>query len=397
MTFVTRVLVLWPGHAWALGDIRLRLPLTVWSEIYGGELRCIPFKDRKKSDIDWASVIVIQREASPALLDNIRTWRSKGKAVIFDIDDLLIDVPSFLKTYSHYQTVAPFIKQTLGAVNHVTTTTDRLLRELRVYTSNISTTPNRSHHQGRSVTHGATKNTVIKLLIASTDTVRLDFIFTALRKVLSFPDLRIEILAIGNTVAALKREDINVKAIPILSYSDFLGFLSNLDNAVGLIPLDASRFSSCKSSIKFLDYAECGIPSICSDVPPYSDAILDGENGLLVQNNAEAWIEAILSLAMSPEQRTKIAIAAKSVAVNAYSRNDSAAAWQFAIDSAISHHHANPIAPTAKLLILLKLIYRFFAFSTAPGNYIRLARKIRHDGLGYIYTRLKNISCFRDF
>jgi hypothetical protein len=385
-----RVLVFWPSDAWALGDIRLRLPLTDWSHLYGGELRCVPYNERTKSDIDWANLIVIQREASRPLLDNIKIWQLKGKPVIFDIDDLLIDVPDFLKTHSHYQATAPFIKQALGKVNHVTTTTDRLLRELSTYTSNISTIPNRSHHQGRSVNHGCAQKAAIRLLIASTDTIQLEFIFTALRKVLSFPDLRVEIFAIGNVVTALKREGIDVKAIPMLSYSDFLYFLSNLDNAVGIVPLDASRFSSCKSPIKFLDYAECGIPSIFSDVPPYADSIIDGESGLLVPNNPEAWTRAILSLAMSPEQRRKIAFAAKSVALDAYSRSDSAAAWQFAIESAISHHHANPMASTARLLVLSGLVIRFICSSIVPANYIRLARKIRRDGLGFIYLRIKN-------
>lgn len=388
---VTRVLVLWPGNAWALGDIRLRLPLTDWSQLHGGELRCIPFNERKRSDIEWATVIIVQREASPVLLDNIRLWRSQGKAVIFDIDDLLIEVPSFLKTHSHYQTVAPFIKQALGDVNHVTTTTDRLLRELSAYTSNVSTTPNRSHHLGRSAFHGDDRNSPIRLLIAATDTVRLDFIYTALCKVLSLSDLRIEILAIGNTVDALKQAGISVKPTPILSYTEFLDFVSHLDDAIGLIPLDASRFSSCKSPIKFLDYAACGIPSICSDVPPYSDIITNGKNGLLVQNNSDTWAEAILSLAMSAEQRRKIASAAHLSAENTQSRIDTAAAWQFAIESALNHCATNPITPDPKLLSTFKLARRLLAFTASPSNYVRTARALRHKGWKHLYSRLKDV------
>lgn len=390
MTPITRVLVLWPGSTWPLGDIRLRLPLTDWSQLHGGELRCISFNERGSSDIEWATVIIIQREASLALLDNIKIWRSNGKAIIFDIDDLLIEVPSFLKTHSHYQTVSPFIKQALGDVNHVTTTTDRLLRELSAYTGNISTTPNRSHHLGRSTFHEGNQNSPVRLLISATDTVRLDFIYSALRKVLSLSDMRIEILAIGNTADALKQAGISVTSTPILSYTEFLEFVSHLDDAIGLIPLDASRFSSCKSPIKFLDYAACGIPSICSDVPPYSDTITNGKNGLLVQNNADSWIQAILALATSAEQRRKIASAAHLYAESTHSRIESAAAWQFAIESAIIHCTTNPIAPAPKLLSIFKLARRLLAFSTTPSNYMRMARALRHKGSKHLFSRLKD-------
>ena len=74
---------------------------------------------------------------------------------------------------------------------------------------------------------------------------------------------------------------------------DFIAWVRTLPNAVAVIPLEDSRFAACKSAIKWMEYAEAGIPVLCSDVRPYRDVIESGRTGWLVANEAEAWDRAI--------------------------------------------------------------------------------------------------------
>jgi hypothetical protein len=164
----------------------------------------------------------------------------------------------------------------------------------------------------------------------------------------------------------------------------FKKFLSTLDNTIGIIPLDESQFSSCKSPIKFLDFALAGIPAVCSNVAPYSDIILDGTNGLLCQNQEEDWYKAVCNLAQSAALRTKIADAAGELSKTEYSMQHVAEVWngvfnttkagQGTIGSRLikSKHH---------LLALAQKII-------TPTNYQKLIRVLRNEGIRGVTSRI---------
>lgn len=74
-----------------------------------------------------------------------------------------------------------------------------------------------------------------------------------------------------------------------------------------IAPLDASRFSASKIPIKLLESAAVGAAGVYSRVPPYTDHVTDGENGLLVENREEDWEGALERLHADPELRRRIA------------------------------------------------------------------------------------------
>ena len=73
----------------------------------------------------------------------------------------------------------------------------------------------------------------------------------------------------------------------------YFQYLPKYKNPVGIIPLDDSNFSACKSPIKYFHYAVSGIAVIASDVSPYKEVIVNGLTGLLVRNSTEDWFRAI--------------------------------------------------------------------------------------------------------
>lgn len=50
-----------------------------------------------------------------------------------------------------------------------------------------------------------------------------------------------------------------------------------------------TAFNACKSPLKWTEFGALGIPSICTDAPPYSDAVRHGKDGWLVPDDEEAW------------------------------------------------------------------------------------------------------------
>jgi len=63
--------------------------------------------------------------------------------------------------------------------------------------------------------------------------------------------------------------------------------LACTDADISICPLIDSKFNHMKSSIKYYEMSALGVPTLARNIPPYSDDIVDGENGLLYSNVAE--------------------------------------------------------------------------------------------------------------
>lgn len=76
----------------------------------------------------------------------------------------------------------------------------------------------------------------------------------------------------------------------------------NLD--IGLAPIVDDKFNRNKSAIKWMEYTAVGVPTIASDIPPYSTVIKNGETGILA--GKEDWVEAIELLIKDPKFRKRL-------------------------------------------------------------------------------------------
>ncbi len=77
----------------------------------------------------------------------------------------------------------------------------------------------------------------------------------------------------------------------------------NLD--IGLCPLIDNEFNRNKSAIKFFEYSAVKIPTIASDIPPYSPVMTHGKDGLLIDDNN--WFEAMEELILDADKRKRLA------------------------------------------------------------------------------------------
>jgi hypothetical protein len=86
-----------------------------------------------------------------------------------------------------------------------------------------------------------------------------------------------------------------------------LWFTGHIRWDIAISPLRDTAFNQCKSDIKFLDYSAIGAAGIYSRVPAYESSVHHSQTGLLVDNDGEAWEEALETLLSDDGQRARLA------------------------------------------------------------------------------------------
>lgn len=76
---------------------------------------------------------------------------------------------------------------------------------------------------------------------------------------------------------------------------------------IGLAPLLPSAFNAGRGAVKFFDYGRMGAFGLYSDCAPYAGFVRDGVDGLLLPNEPEAWVQALLALVADAPRRAALA------------------------------------------------------------------------------------------
>ncbi|RRW66755.1 glycosyltransferase [Pseudomonas fluorescens] len=145
------------------------------------------------------------------------------------------------------------------------------------------------------------------------------------------PEIRFEFIGgISDELRVLN----NVQWFPgFADYAAFMAFKVSRGWSVGLAPLMESEFNSSKTNNKFREYAGCNIAGIYSKTSPYIECVRSEENGLLVPNDATAWVEAIQKIIDDAPLREKIQNEAYSFVDANYSHKVIAPAWHAVVES----------------------------------------------------------------
>jgi hypothetical protein len=139
--------------------------------------------------------------------------------------------------------------------------------------------------------------------------------------------------------------------------------------------------------VKFLDYALAGIPTVCSDVPPYSDFVTDGQNGILCANTEDEWYQAIRTLVLSASRRTEMANAARQFAQSAYPMKHAADMW----NEVLSSTRVGQGKQSSELLTTRGNIPLLLHRIITPYTYLSALRVLRTEGFGGVRQRLSRL------
>jgi len=119
------------------------------------------------------------------------------------------------------------------------------------------------------------------------------------------PNAWFEIIGNGE-VARMFRGIPRVRVLHPMSWPDYQHYLASVRYDVGIAPLMDTAFNRARSHTKLYQITRAGAAGIYSDVPPYSEKVMDGQTGVLCRNHRYQWVRAIISLLGDPSRRKMI-------------------------------------------------------------------------------------------
>jgi glycosyltransferase involved in cell wall biosynthesis len=132
-------------------------------------------------------------------------------------------------------------------------------------------------------------------------------------------------------------ESDRVVSIPTVPFKDYYKKLASLKMDIGIAPLADHDYNKCKSNIKWIEYAMCGIPAVCSDIVTYSDSVQHGKTGFLA-HTWEDWVVYLSDLIEQPELRELIAAQAKEQVLQDFNIENTIKRWE---EVFLSLHQSN--------------------------------------------------------
>jgi len=292
--------------------------------------------------IGQGDLVVIQREF-PAEYQQFRSVinraREENKPIVFELDDLLLDLPSQHpdKVRLHFTKALLPIVEAAALADLVTVSTEALKDYLSPLNENIITLPNffddgiwnfatPSHETRQKITIGymgghthlydirSILNVILKLIEQYPDTIVFKFWgVKPPEELLTLPQVSWEI---PNT----------------LRYHDFADFFQKQSVDFFIAPLAANEFNRCKSPIKFFEYSALGAPGIFSDIDPFRKVIENKKNGFLAKTE-EDWLSYTQLLIENPAERKQIALNAQESIRSRWLLSKNAHLWKEAYGS----------------------------------------------------------------
>lgn len=266
--------------------------------------------------VSRSDLVVIQRDfpAQRSVGDVLARAHAEGRRVIFDLDDLLLDLPydhPNLATYGQPAVLFP-VMQALVEADAVTVSTPALADYCSEFNRNVWVLPNYLNDSLWSLTpktNHVSPNTPLVVGFMGTDSHIPDLLLLRdiLGKIAQRYSGRIHFHFWGCPPPAELRECIGADQLTwtpfsLASYPEFIARFSQITWDIFLAPLRDNLFNRCKSAIKFLEYSAINVPGVYARLPPYTTVVTHGENGFLAQTSEE-WEHYLSLLIESPELR----------------------------------------------------------------------------------------------
>ncbi len=302
----------------ACARLRLRSP----AEAAGLELRWASQRNGSSvrvdlDAIDWADLIVVQRffpgAATCPVLEQIL---ASGKPTIYEIDDLLTDIPPGSPYAGESEKLRPYALDWMAKVDAVTVSTEALAAQYAPHARRVVVLPNLLDPNMWGGNRSGSDRLLIGYCGTDSHTAELAAIEPALLNVARRYGDRIGFRFMGCATPALQALH-NAEVLPFaLAYEVYAKTLLRLGLDIALAPLFDNVFNRCKSAVKWLEYSACGSAGVYSDVGPYRQTVRHGITGLLVNQKPRDWERAIVELIEDSALRRELAENARREVLN---------------------------------------------------------------------------------
>ena len=269
-----------------------------------------------------ADVLLIDRTWSPYIAPGLaeqilRQAQRTGTRVVYSLDDNLMDVNEyfpFRRVFSDEQVNSIRIFAT-GA-DHIVVSTEPLRERMLRLNPNVSVIPNALDERLFAAELPKLKEQdkiVLGYMGTASHEADLRMILEPLRELLTHAGGMVELELVGvldefRCKAMFGNLPVRVVTVPssAVEYPGFVKWMrENLHWDVGLAPLENTRFTVCKSDIKWLDYSLLGIAGVFSRVPAYENSVEHEHTGLLA-SDAEEWRDALQLIVKDQRLRMRL-------------------------------------------------------------------------------------------
>jgi len=303
--------------AYAIEYLRITAPFReAGIEVIQGIVDGVPDLEKIKE----GDAVIFQREFprnQSLYYEVVRTARSEGKFLIYEMDDLLFDLPENhpeRKSEVYTQALIPMLSALVEA-DLVVVPTKKLLEIYKGFNPNIVVVPN---YLDDNIWHlespelKAQDIVTIGYMGSNSHTPDLELIAPALAAIAEKYKGRFKLIVWGTPLPdGLKSFSwVEWQPSPTNVYVDFAKFFQTQNADIFIAPLADNLFNACKSPLKFLEYTARGAPGVYSDVTPYQIIVEDGVDGFLAASQDE-WIKALEELINNPSLRKQMAEAAQ--------------------------------------------------------------------------------------
>ncbi len=284
-----------------------------------------------------SDVVVVQRDF-PREYEAYRTVadaaRSAGKPLVFEIDDLLFQLPEAHPDRRNHGFLTAFLPmlQALLEADMVIVPTNALRNALQDLHPNVLVFPNYLDDElwelKPPAPPGASQGTVtIGYMGTASHTPDLEFLAPVLRRLAERYSERLRFRFWGVEPPRSLRELPAVEwTQPYLrSYREFVSYFQAQSADIAVAPLVDNPFNRSKSPIKFLEYSAQGLPGVYSRIV-YGEVVEHGYNGFLA-SSPEEWETYLIRLIEDHTLRSEIAERAQDTVAQYWRLSQNAAKW----------------------------------------------------------------------
>jgi len=325
--------------------------------------------------LSWADIVIFLRSESELEAYASKLCLKANKFLVYVLDDDLLNAPDYLSSSSYYN--RPDIKENMKTImNNCSLFLTSSFVMLDKYGKQFKYAY-QIHEPSLNVVDKKKDNKKIKIGFAGSIDRAQDIniiLKDSLEYIINKYDVDIEFMGAKPDIV----EEYDLTYIPYKdSYEEYTKTIQERNWDIGLAPMPESEFHRCKYFNKYVEYASFGIAGIYSNVEPYTFGIKDRYNGLLVDNDAKSWKEAISALIEEKELRKKISENCLKEAKSTYSLETLADDYY---DKLMKHYISEQRKP-------IKGLWKY----RVKTIYSRLKYKIKEQGFNFPIWAIKKV------
>jgi GT2 family glycosyltransferase/glycosyltransferase involved in cell wall biosynthesis len=298
------------GRISPCGSIRLVQPFDALAEVAADLL--VEQVDSRSVFHRVGDVLVCQRHAVATVAEAdrlIEHCHRHGMRMVYDLDDDLLTVPDDHPEAERLCGLAPVVRRLVLAADRLWVATPALADRLHELRPDAEVVPNalddRLWQPAPPPTDGLVRIVYMGTATHDGELAFLTPVAAALRRRYG---TRVRFEVVGVTSRALPAgfdRRLPEGDAANASYPGFVEWFGRQRWDIAVSPLIENPFNLCKSAIKPMEYAACGLPTVASRHPEY-EAAFGGDHGVfLVENDETAWIDALAKLIDDPGARER--------------------------------------------------------------------------------------------